>query len=126
MIHLGFGVEFKQPAIIAEGLAAAAIHDNRIGSFLLGAERAAVSIGKGKSMVDLLDDIRADKKLSTAAHWNDGNKVRDGIMLRAPEEMVKYASQWKVGQGALTERTAEMTNANGKPHEQFSIYGIIC
>ena len=31
IIHLGFGVEFKQPAIIAEALAEAAVHDNWIG-----------------------------------------------------------------------------------------------
>jgi hypothetical protein len=28
IIHLGFGVEFRQPAIIAEALAQAAVHDN--------------------------------------------------------------------------------------------------
>lgn len=30
MIHLGFGIEFQQPAIIAEALAQAAVHDNWI------------------------------------------------------------------------------------------------
>src|SRR5579871_6097848 len=30
LIHLGFGIEFKQPAIIAEALAQAAVHDNWI------------------------------------------------------------------------------------------------
>ncbi len=34
MIHLGFGVEFKQPAIIAEALAQAAVHENWIGYVL--------------------------------------------------------------------------------------------
>lgn len=34
MIHLGFGIEFKQPAIIAEALAQAAVHDNWIGYVL--------------------------------------------------------------------------------------------
>lgn len=34
MIHLGFGVEFQQPAIIAEALAQAAVHDNWIGYVL--------------------------------------------------------------------------------------------
>lgn len=65
-------------------------------------------------MVELLDEIRADKKLSTAAHWEDSNKVRDGILARAPDEMIAIGSQWKVGPGALIEKTAEMTNAAGK------------
>ena len=65
-------------------------------------------------MVQLLDDIRADKKLSTAAHWDDGNKIRDGILVRAKDEMIKYASQWTVKEDELEEKTAEMTNAASK------------
>ena len=114
MIHLGFGVEFKQPAIIAEGLAQAAVHDSWIGPFMLGAEKAGEKTGKGKNMVDLLDEIRADEKLSEAAHWDDGNKIRDGIMVRALNEAIEYASQWKVGTHELVEKNAEMTNAVGK------------
>ena len=34
MIHLGFGIEFNQPAIMAEALAQAAVHDNWIGTLL--------------------------------------------------------------------------------------------
>ena len=64
-------------------------------------------------MVNILDEIRADKKLSTAAHWNDGNKVRDGLIVRAPDEMVKYASLWTVNIDELVAKTAEMTNAAG-------------
>ena len=65
-------------------------------------------------MVDLLDEIRADTKLSTAARWEDDNKIRDGIMVRAPEEMINYASQWKVAPRELMKTNAEMTNAVGK------------
>lgn len=64
-------------------------------------------------MVELLDEVRADKKLSTAARWEDSNKIRDGIMVRAPDEMIKFGSQWKVGPGAVIDKTAEMTNATG-------------
>ncbi len=63
--------------------------------------------------MSLLDEIRADRKLSTAAHWEDGNKIRDGIMKRAPDEMIKYASQWTVKPEQLEEKSAEMTNAAG-------------
>ena len=110
-------MEFKQPAIIAEALAQAAVHDDWIAPYMLGAEKAAEGTGKGKSIVELLDEIRADKNLSEAAHWDDGNKIRDGIMVRAGEEMIKHASQWKVGKGELTEKNAEMTNAVGEISE---------
>ncbi|KAF2496682.1 hypothetical protein BU16DRAFT_458022 [Lophium mytilinum] len=113
MIHLGFGVEFQQPAIIAEALAQAAVHDDWIGTFLLPAEQAAKKNhqSKSKSLVELLEEIRADKKLSTAADWDDGNKIRDGLLKRAPEETIKYASQYIVQESELNEKVAEMTNA---------------
>lgn len=114
IIHLGFGVEFEQPAIIAEALAQAAVHGSWLSSFLLSAEKAAQTTERGKNMVELLDEIRADTKLSTAAHWEDDNKIRDGIMVRAPEEMIKYASQWKVAPRDLVKINAEMTNAVSK------------
>ena len=111
MIHLGFGVEFKQPAIVAEALAQAAVHDSWIGPFMLGAEKAATSNGsKGEPMVKLLDEVRANKKLSSAAEWNDSNKIRDGILVRAPDEMMAIAAKWKVMPGGIIEQTAEMTN----------------
>lgn len=64
--------------------------------------------------MQLLDEIRADKTLSTAAHWGDSNKIRDGIMVRAPDEMLKYSSQFKVKAEELEFKTAEMTNAASK------------
>ena len=111
MIHLGFGVEFKQPAIIAEALAQAAVHDSWIGPFMLDAEKAAASSGgKGEPMVELLDEVRANKKLSSAADWKDSNKIRDGILVRAPNEMIDIAAKWRVLPGAILKKTAEMTN----------------
>ncbi|KAF2685090.1 hypothetical protein K458DRAFT_403332 [Lentithecium fluviatile CBS 122367] len=139
IIHLGFGIEFKQPAIIAEALAQAAVHDSWMGQLFFGAEKAAKAAGadplKTKSIVQLLEDIRADKKLSSAAHWADGNKVRDGILKRAPDEMLKYASQYVVAESQLDEKTAEMINAaifytstaQCPPHQvKFDFYYIHC
>ncbi|KAL9118256.1 MAG: hypothetical protein Q9187_005201 [Circinaria calcarea] len=114
LIHLGFGVEFKQPAIVAEALAQAAVHDNWLTPFFKGAEQVARAGGKtndAHSLVDLLDQVRADRKLSSAARWDDGNKIRDGILARASDEMINYASQWNVSIDELQPRTAEMTNA---------------
>ncbi|KAM3068892.1 hypothetical protein ACMFMG_004065 [Clarireedia jacksonii] len=113
IIHLGFGVEFNQPAIIAEALAQTAVHDSWIVKYLLDAEKAAKqsSSSSSKTLPELLDEIRADEKLSTAAHWDDGNKIRDGLLTRAPEEMLKYASQWTVPEAELEAKTVQMINA---------------
>jgi hypothetical protein len=78
IIHLGFGVEFKQPAIICEALAQACIHDTWTSKYLFAVEDALNSnpsnSNKTKTIPQLLTDIRADQKLSTAAHWNDGKQ----------------------------------------------------
>lgn len=110
IIHLGFGIEFRQPAIIAEALAQTCVHDEWTSQFLLKVERAATE-PSSKTLVELLDEIRADKKLSTAAHWDDPNKVRDGLLKRAPDETVHYAKQWTVSPGELEKKTAQMINA---------------
>lgn len=69
-----------------------------------------------KTIPKPLDEIRTDKKLSTAAEWEDDNKIRNGVIARgAPDEMTKcaskYASQWTVGQGEVESKTAQMINS---------------
>lgn len=116
LIHLGFGLEFRQPAIIAEALAQAAVHQNWLGAFFFAAEQAAAATAEtsGRALVALLGDVRADPALRTAARWDDGDKLRDGILTRAPHEMIRYASRWRVDPDDLERRTAEMINAAGR------------
>ncbi|KAF1991240.1 hypothetical protein K402DRAFT_389419 [Aulographum hederae CBS 113979] len=116
IIHLGFGIEFEQPAIIAEALSQAAVHDNWMAPLFFGAENAAKENAKRgtkpKTLVQLLDEIRANEKLLKAAHWGDGNKIRDGVMARAGDEMIKNASQYFISDSDnLDKKTAEMINA---------------
>ncbi|KAK4615670.1 Baeyer-Villiger oxidase ptaJ [Fulvia fulva] len=113
IIHLGFGIEFQQPAVIAEGLAQAACHDDWIGRLLLPAEKAAKdrADASSKSIAQLLDEIHDDSALQSAARWSDGNKIRDGILARAGDRMIDIAAQVCVKPEELQEKTAEMTNA---------------
>ena len=115
-IHLGFGLEFNQPAIIAQALAETAVHDARIAPFLLRAEKAAEDLGKPnrKLLIQLQDEVRADEKLRKSAHYGDDNKIYDGVMNRAPEEMIKYASQYSVAPDQMEEKLAEQINAVGE------------
>jgi hypothetical protein len=123
IIHLGFGIEFQQPAIMAEALAQAAVHDNWMKSLFLGCEKAAeANRGKEKSqktIVQLLEEAKNDEKLRDAAHWEDGNKIRDGILKRAPNEMITLASQYAIEENELEQKTAEMINAAG-PSSHFN------
>jgi hypothetical protein len=116
IIHLGFGIEFQQPAIVAEGLAQAAVHSNWIGKLFLPAEEASrkhLPSDGGKTLTELIYEIHDNKELRTAAHWSDGNKIRDGILARAPNAMLKYANQYVVRpEDDLEKKTAEMINAS--------------
>lgn len=93
------------------------MHDSWTKPLLIGAEEAAKSNGADpkstKTVVELLKDMQADKKLKAAPQWKDGNKIRDGILKRAPDEMVKYAAQYVISEDQLEEKTAEMINAAG-------------
>lgn len=59
-----------------------------------------------ESLVTLLNKIKDDASLRTAVCWEDDNKVRDGILKRGRDEIVKYASQWRVDAGNLEEATS--------------------
>ena len=109
IIHLGFGIEFRQPAIIAEALAEASIHDNWIGSYLLKTEAASTG-PTSQTLPELMDEIRNNKKLVESPHWEDGNKIRDGVLKRAPEEMINIAKQWTIAPKELEKKTMEMAN----------------
>ncbi|BDD58748.1 hypothetical protein MAP00_004003 [Monascus purpureus] len=112
-IHLGFAIEFNQPAILAEALAQTAVHEDYIAPlYLVPAEKAAGGVGKRgeKTLLHILDEIHADKKLASSAHWSDRNKFKDGVMTRAPDEMIKYASQFTISGDQLEEKNAELVN----------------
>lgn len=64
-------------------------------------------------MLQLLEEMRADKKLCSSVHWSDGNKL-DAVMERAPDEMIKYASQFTVSPDQLEQKMVEMIDLVGK------------
>lgn len=63
--------------------------------------------------MQLFDELRQDSTIAQSVHWSDGNKIRDGVMKRAPREMINYASQYTVSADQLEEKLAEMINAVG-------------
>ena len=123
LIHLGYGTEFQQPAIVAEALGQTAIHSPWLDKFFPAVEEAAKKDHiHSKSLVTILDDIFADQELSTAAHWDDKDLTRDGIFARAWDSMIRHASHWRVDINKLEEATAEIANAAGKTWPQLPPY----
>ncbi|KAL9135551.1 MAG: hypothetical protein Q9175_003259 [Cornicularia normoerica] len=113
LIHLGLGVEFEQPSIIAEALAQAAAHQmNGIDVFFHNSEQEALKSHlpkRSKPLVELLHEARANDTIHHAARWDDfGNKTRDGVLGRAGAEITTLAAQFRVEPETLERRTAEM------------------
>ncbi|KAL9600004.1 MAG: hypothetical protein Q9219_003473 [cf. Caloplaca sp. 3 TL-2023] len=112
LIHLGFAIEFKQPALVAEALAMTAIHSTWLDPFFVETDEAANASQVGpECLVNILTEIQKDPNVSTAAHWDDDNKIRDGVLARAKEQMISYAGRWQVRPDDIEEATAEMINA---------------
>lgn len=109
LIQLMYGVEWKQPAIVAMALAQAAVHQDNLKSFLLTAEEASKSSSTPMpSIASLLEEVRSNETLATAAKSKDGNKIRDGVFTRAWDENIAITSRVKVKPEELDEKTAEM------------------
>ena len=114
LIHLGFGVDFDQPAIIAEALAQAAVHSPWVGPLLLGAEKAAAENPKpSKSLAELLEAIQNDEELKDATSYSESPSFRKGIMGRGLVPMIKYTSQFTVDESELEAKRIEVLEAAG-------------
>ncbi|RYO73719.1 hypothetical protein DL766_009063 [Monosporascus sp. MC13-8B] len=116
LMQLMYGVEWRQPAVVAMALAQAAVHGDRGGmrDFLLTTDRQARAASSSEPMpaiVDLLEAARADEKLARSARLSDGNKTREGMLDRAWGEATAVASRVRVNPDELDERTAEMYHA---------------
>ncbi|KAJ0324046.1 hypothetical protein Brms1b_001293 [Colletotrichum noveboracense] len=113
IIQLMYGVEWEQPAIVAEALAEASVHKNQLGDFFKEAEKNAKNAKTPMpEIMDLIEEIRGREKLVNSVQMKDSNKVFDGVLKRAPGEMMEVVSKVKVLPEELDERTAEMFHAS--------------
>ena len=116
IIHLGFGVEFVQPAIIAEALAQGAIHPLEAGELLLRVERLSAKHRDalpGPTFVDLLLEISQDPSIKNADCWKGGSFERNGnFFATLPKNLVKILTKFRIepSEQAVEERLAEMCN----------------
>jgi hypothetical protein len=105
LIHVGFGIEFDQPAIIAEGLAQAASHVwGNIGGYLARCDEIAQHNDGGPStpLQELYHRIQTTEKIRTAVQVQQGpNRIKDGLMPNAMEELASIAAKFRLGQAHL-------------------------
>ncbi|KAF4446249.1 hypothetical protein F53441_10091 [Fusarium austroafricanum] len=113
LIQLLYGMEWSQPMIIASALAQTAVHRDDYHEFLtLAAEKAKAvdAPPKMKSLGSLYEDAVKDEKLRTSSHWDDSNRILDGVFTRAKDEMTTLAAGVRVDEDELDERMAEMVH----------------
>ncbi|PYH83795.1 hypothetical protein BO82DRAFT_410970 [Aspergillus uvarum CBS 121591] len=114
LIHLGYGIEFNQPAIFAEALGQTAVHKNEISIVMLGTESVASALtGPSPPLIELLNQVRSTESIRDASCWGDGSWIEDIPLTQAPEALWEIAGQWRVQPDELGVKTAEMINVNG-------------
>lgn len=117
LIQLMFGIEWGQPAIVAQALAQTAIHKHQgLDEVLYNMEKkAAVAPEKTNpvSLLSLFHEVADNEKLASAAHWEDPNKMRNGVLVRALDEIIAVCAKVSVPatEEGLASRTAEMAEA---------------
>ena len=100
IIHLGCGIEFQQPSLVAEALAASCVHENWPKAFLLPTEdylRKEKNV-PSRSMLQVLEGLRENRDIATGTKETDPfNKIPDGFLKRVtPEQLVPYLAQFQV------------------------------
>ncbi|KAL5588220.1 hypothetical protein FOBRF1_014748 [Fusarium oxysporum] len=115
LIQLSYGLEWKQPAIVAEALAQTCVHNlEGLDALLLSSELCAKTVRPATrmpSLLDLYEKTRSDSSLDESVRFQDKDKIEDGILNRAKEAMVSLLQQVHVEDADLEERTAEMFHA---------------
>ncbi|KAL9050863.1 MAG: hypothetical protein Q9162_006371 [Coniocarpon cinnabarinum] len=107
-IHLGFGIEFGLPAIVAEGLATSACHTDHFGNYLREAARIQKTRqqeGKTESLglADLYEEIRKNEKIMSS---------RSGVLSRASGELAAIAGKYHVKEEEVEARMKELVNVD--------------
>ncbi|KAH8756632.1 hypothetical protein F5883DRAFT_162456 [Diaporthe sp. PMI_573] len=136
LIHLGLGIEFELPGLVAEALAQAAANDDsdlhrlfkmceaESHGYANGQASAAGRVQNGTprpppSMLQLLHEMRDNAEIRTAPRWSDlGLKLRNGVVARAGQAFAQVAGRFRLaaagggdtdkGEEELERRTAEM------------------
>ncbi|CAG8026858.1 unnamed protein product [Penicillium olsonii] len=114
IIHLGFGIEFEQPAIVAQALAQASVHQDYLGDQFFNPATAVATANlqpsPSKSLLQIMGEMRADEKVKSSSQHGDTDVFEDGILKRAGDEVIHHCSKWTVPEDRIFEKLAEMVN----------------
>lgn len=114
ILHLGFGLEFQQPCLVAEALASAAIHDTWPLPIVLPTEAylKAHPNTQQTSLVSLLPALQSIPVIASAVKSSKHPDRVIPFMKHAGDALPPLLSQWRVEptEEDIKYRTAEMAN----------------
>ncbi|KAK4669952.1 uncharacterized protein QC763_207450 [Podospora pseudopauciseta] len=99
MIHLGCGLEFSQPCLVAEALAAGCVHDEWPEWFIFPVEEYLKSNPDvpSKSLLEIVTSLQSDPVIANAVTPDDPlNKISDGLLKKVAKELVPYLASYQV------------------------------
>ena len=106
-----YGIEWNQPAIVAEGLAQACIHDNTLGDLLKRVEQLANSKNTqytDTTLPEILEQIRSDESIrGWATNITQGRTIWK-VLGDNLEKVLELASQINVRPENVEERAVEL------------------
>lgn len=97
LIHLGYGIEFNEPLIVAEGLAMACTHDPNFKEVIELREsgKQNIDLDKVEPILYILEQVRRDHRFNNLFRFEDDNKA--GIVLqKASKDIAEYSLRWFV------------------------------
>lgn len=119
-IHLGYGLEFNQPALVAQALAMTVTHTSKFHKYFAESEELAkvkASAGEdGKLMGDVIEnDLKALSQYDpTNIDELNGGEVVSGGLRNLPHELSGIAAQVFVGRTSKEQKFAEMLDTSGQ------------
>ncbi|KAI0437218.1 hypothetical protein F4803DRAFT_566241 [Xylaria telfairii] len=101
MIHLGCALEFDQPSLVAESLAASCVHETWTSIFLRPTEEYLKAAPEGvpsRPLLEVLEGMRNDPVVKSGVKATDPfNKIAGGLLQRVPtERLVSHLSALQV------------------------------
>jgi hypothetical protein len=100
IIHLGCGIEFNQPSIVAEALAGACVHEDWPKALLVSTEEHIRSNTPVRSvpLLQVLENFQADPAIANGVKDSDPfNKIPDGFLKRvSAEQLAPHLAQFQI------------------------------
>lgn len=99
MIHLGCALEFQQPCLVAESLAAACVHDEWPQQYLLPTQEATRRnpATKPVTLLEVINGLHNDPVIRSAVRLTDPlNKISDGLLSRVRDQLIPHLAQYQV------------------------------